>query len=92
MKRKEVFDSTLGRHGGTTHRGKDGRFASNPSKGKSWYCHKSPTGAHHWTIIGYEGRCKYCRTLREFRAPAPLVSVPRKRSFDISLRSEETEF
>jgi len=76
---KEVFDSTLGRHGGTRYRGEDGHFASNPNKEKPWYCQKSPTGAHHWIIIGYKGRCKYCRALCEFPTPAPTSAPKRSR-------------
>ena len=62
---KVVFDPSLGRHGGTRYRGVDGRFAPNPDKGKPWYCQKSPTGAHHWTITARAGQCKYCNALRE---------------------------
>ena len=76
---KEVFDSTLGRHGGTSYRGEDGRFAPNPNKGKPWYCQKSPTGAHHWIIIGQEGRCKYCRALCELPMSAPTSTLKRSR-------------
>ena len=25
-----------------------------------WKCSKSPTGAHHWVIIGRQAKCKYC--------------------------------
>ncbi len=76
---KKVSDSTLGRHGGTTYRGEDGDFASNPNKEKPWYCQKSPTSAHHWIIIGHEGRCKYCRALCEFSTQAPTSALKRSR-------------
>jgi len=76
---KEVFDSTLGRHGGTRYRGEDGHFASNPNKEKPWYCQKSPTGAHHWIIIGHDGRCKYCHALCEFPTQAPTSAPKRSR-------------
>ncbi len=64
------FDLSLGRHGGTRYRGVDGRFASNPDKGKLWYCQKSPTGAHHWIITTHQGRCKYCQAVQELPTPA----------------------
>jgi hypothetical protein len=76
---KEVFDATLGRHGRTRYRSDDGRFAPNPNKGKQWYCQKSPTSAHHWIIIGYGGRCKYCRELRELLLSAPTSALKRGR-------------
>ena len=76
---KEVFDSTLGRHGGTRYRDENGHFASNPNKDKPWYCQKSPTGAHHWIIIRYEGRCKYCHALCELAVSAPTSALKRNR-------------
>lgn len=50
---KMVFDSALGRHGGTRYRGAHGRFVANPNRGKPWYCQKSPTGTHHWIVAEY---------------------------------------
>ena len=82
-----VFDSTLGRHGGTRFRGSGGRFVTNPNRGKPWYCQKSPTGAHHWFMTTREGQCKYCgaecrvsfeppkRFLAKKRQPQPLIQA-----------------
>ena len=75
---KVVFDPTLGRQGGTRYRGVDGHFAPNPSKGKPWYCQKSPTGAHRWIITTHQGRCMYCHAVHEFPTSAP--NAPQKRS------------
>jgi len=71
---KILFDSSLGRHGGTRYRDDDGRFAPNPNKDKTWYCQKSPTGAHHWLITRQEGRCKYCGALSELAMSASAYS------------------
>lgn len=73
-----VFDPSLGMHGGTRYRGIDGRFVSNPNKVESWYCQKSPTGAHHWIIAVDRGRCKYCNAFQDL--PEPVTTIPRKRS------------
>jgi len=77
---KISFDSSLGKHGGTRYRGDDGRLASNPNRDKSWYCQKSPTGAHHWLITKQEGRCKYCSALCELATSVPPIA--RKQSRD----------
>lgn len=74
---KVVFDPSLGMHGGTRYRGKDGRFVPNPNRVESWYCQKSPTGAHHWIIVGERCRCKYCSTFQDL--PEPVTSAPRKK-------------
>jgi len=76
---KVVFDPSLGRHGGTMYRGTGGRFTPSPNKGKTWYCQKSPTGAHHWIVTGHEGRCKYCHTLCELAMSAPSFAPKRGR-------------
>ena len=76
---KEVFDSTLGRHGGTRYRSEDGRFASNLNKEKPWYCQKSPTGAHHWIITAHQGQCKYCQAEQDLLTSAPSPPLRRDR-------------
>ena len=69
----------LNKQGGIMYRGSSGRFIPNPNKGKSWYCQKSPTGAHHWMITAHEGRCKYCRAVQEVPTSAPGVYMWRSR-------------
>jgi len=32
--------------------------------GDSWKCSKSPTGAHHWNIVGNHMKCKHCNEIR----------------------------
>jgi hypothetical protein len=51
---KVVSEPSLARYGGTRYRDVvGGHFAPNPNKGKSWYCQKSPTGAHPWVITAH---------------------------------------
>lgn len=64
-----VFDPRLGgvRGQGARYRDpKTGRLVPNPNKGESWYCQKSPTGAHYWIISNHTGNCRYCPATKEF--------------------------
>jgi len=69
---KVVFDERvhkgLGQKVGSRFRDKaTGRFVPNPE----WFCHKSPTRAHHWIIEHSEGYCKYCGKVKEFPMERP---------------------
>ena len=67
-----VFDERvhkgLGQKVGSRFRDRTtGRFVPNPE----WFCHKSPTRAHHWIIEHGEGYCKYCGKVKDFSTMRP---------------------
>jgi hypothetical protein len=35
----------------------------------SWRCDKSPSGAHHWIVIGDQMNCKHCNINRQVSVP-----------------------
>jgi hypothetical protein len=41
-----------------------------------WRCEKSPGGAHHWIINGYQMTCKYCNMTKPVNANPQQLSRP----------------